>query len=91
MLNKRDLDDLISVDEWEGIMKDEGLLLPQSHDLADWNPIIYETVALPGQKQKNIYPIFSELARRCIMYQVYGDGNAPGRKRSTLPSEVPDL
>lgn len=92
MLNKRDLEDLISVGEWEEVMRNEGLLLPQSNPLALWNPITYETVALHGQKQKNIYPIFSELARRCIMYQVYGEnGGAPPSTPPNLPPKVPDL
>ncbi|MHA1727788.1 MAG: ADP-ribosylation factor-like protein [Promethearchaeota archaeon] len=90
MLNKRDLEDLISIKEWEDIMREDGLILEETHVLADWNPIIYETVAL-FDINKDVYRIFSELARRCVMYQVYGGGNAPDRKPPSLPPNVPDL
>ncbi|MBD3352588.1 MAG: hypothetical protein GF364_13955 [Candidatus Lokiarchaeota archaeon] len=90
MLNKRDLDDIIEVKEWEEIMKDEGLIYEQSNDLSMWNPLIYETVALYEQR-KNIYRIFSEVARRTVIYQAYGDGNAPEKTKAKLPKDVPDL
>jgi GTPase SAR1 family protein len=90
MLNKRDLDDLLTIDEWESLMRDEGLLYERKHPLFDWNPIIYETVAL-YDINKNIYRIFSELSRRCVMYQVYGNGDAPDKKPPSLPPDVPEL
>ncbi|MHA1820791.1 MAG: ADP-ribosylation factor-like protein [Promethearchaeota archaeon] len=92
MLNKRDLEDqdLISEEEWESIMKEEGLVYEQSNELSLWNPIIFETVAL-YDKSKNIYRIFSEVARRCVLYQVYGGGSAPERTKVKLAKDVPDL
>jgi len=90
MLNKRDLDDIISVQEWEKIMKEEGLLFEPSHELSEWNPLIYETVAL-YENAKNVYRIFAECARRTIIYQAYGNGRAPSKLKANLPKEVPDL
>jgi len=90
MLNKRDLDDIITLEEWENVMKEAGLLFAPAEPLFEWNPIIYETVALPDNAQ-NVYRIFSECARRCVMYTVYGDGKAPGKRDIRLPPDVPDL
>lgn len=90
MLNKRDLDDLISAKGWEEIMKDEGLLYEQKDQLSIWNPLVYETVAL-YKNRKQIYRVFSECARRCVIYQAYGNGNAPERTKARLSKDVPDL
>ncbi|MCP4763751.1 MAG: hypothetical protein GY870_18415 [archaeon] len=90
MLNKRDLDDLISVEEWENVMKEEGLILPPNDELYQWNPFIFQTIAL-YENAKNVYRIFSEVARRCVQYQAYGDGSAPKNLKAKLPKDVPDL
>jgi len=90
MLNKRDLDDTISIEEWENVMREEDLLFETKNPLSMWNPIIYETVAL-YENAKNVYRIFSECARRCVLYQVYGKGSAPGKTKPNLPKNVPDL
>jgi len=90
MLNKRDLADIISIGEWENILKEAGLYFEHSDPLSEWNPLIYETVALHNSAQ-NVYRIFSECARRCVMYTVYGDGKAPEKKKVKLPPDVPDL
>ncbi len=71
-------------------MKEAGLYFEPAEPLSEWNPIIYETVALPNNAQ-NVYRIFSECARRCVMYTVYGDGKAPAQKKVKLPPDVPDL
>lgn len=90
MLNKRDLPDIISVEEWEKIMKDEGLFFDNTSEYAMWNPLIYETVAL-YENAKNVYRIFSEVARRTVIYQAYGNGTAPEKTKAKLPKDVPDL
>ncbi|MBN2154909.1 MAG: hypothetical protein JW776_02565 [Candidatus Lokiarchaeota archaeon] len=91
MLNKRDLDDVITLEEWEDVMKEAGLLHEPSNPLSEWNPIIYQTVALYNNAQ-NVYRIFSECARRCVVYTVWGDGKAPERENKVkLPPDVPDL
>jgi signal recognition particle receptor subunit beta len=90
MLNKRDLDDIISLEEWENVMREAGLYYEHTDPLSEWNPIIYESIALPNNAQ-NVYRIFSECARRCVMYTVYGDGKAPEKKKVKLPSDVPEL
>jgi len=90
MLNKRDLPDIISVEEWEQIMKNEGLFFEQDSDYAMWNPIIYESIAT-FDNAKNVYRIFTEVARRCVLYQAYGNGEAPSKVQVKLSKDVPDL
>ncbi len=90
MLNKRDLEDTITLEEWEYQMREAGLFFEPSEPLGEWNPLIYETVALHNNAQ-NVYRIFSECARRCVMYTAYGDGKAPEKKKVKLPPDVPDL
>ena len=72
MLNKRDLDDLISIDEWKSIMHREGLELEQCNSPFVRNPMIYETIALYNCK-KNIYRVFNELSRRCLINRFYSN------------------
>jgi signal recognition particle receptor subunit beta len=90
MLNKRDLDDIFSLEEWEQQMKELGLFHEPPDPLSEWNPLIYETVALHNNA-KNVYRIFSECARRCVMYTAFGDGKAPPPKKVGLSPDVPDL
>ena len=87
MMNKRDLDDIISISEWEDVLKQEGLLLEPMDSLAMWNPILYEAIAIP-ENGKNIYRIFSEVARRCVVYQAYGSGQAPPKTKIKLAKDV---
>lgn len=65
MLNKRDLDDLITVEEWISRMYNEGLFFSQDHTLRASNPLIFETIALYNINL-NIYQIFNEMARMCV-------------------------
>ncbi len=91
MLNKVDLNDTITKEELEGILREEGLLYPNDDPLSLWNPIVYPSVAL-YENQRNVYAVFSELARRTALYQVYGDGEAPVQKgKIKLSKKVPDV
>ncbi len=76
MLNKQDLNDVISTDDFKQILIDEKLWHEPNHELYTWNPLIYKTCALFNSK-KDIYRSFSECARRTILYQIYGNGKAP--------------
>ena len=76
MLNKQDLSEVISPEEFKQILIDEKLWFNTDNKLSLWNPIIYETCALYDQ-QKDIYRSFNECARRTGLYQIYGNGQAP--------------
>ena len=77
MLNKQDLNEVIGEEDFKQVLKEEKLWFEPDHELYIWNPIIYNTCAL-WDKQKEIYRSFSECARRTGLYQIYGDGKAPG-------------
>jgi GTPase SAR1 family protein len=76
MLNKQDLSDVIREEDFKQILKNYKLWYESDNKLSLWNPMIYKTCALID-KQKNIYPSFSECARRIYLYQKYGNGKAP--------------
>ena len=76
MLNKQDLEEVISEEDFKYILKDEKLWFDSKEKISLWNPLIYKTCALYGQ-DKNIYRSFYECARRTVLYQIYGDGKAP--------------
>lgn len=62
IMNKQDLDDVISLNEWKGIMEDEGIFL--SDDLlVTEEPIGFETIAI-FEENKNIYESIIEVIRR---------------------------
>lgn len=91
MLNKTDLPNTLKKEDLEQILKQEGLLYPHDDPLSLWNPIVYPAVAL-YENQRNVYAVFSELARRTALYQVYGDGEAPVQKgKVKLSKKVPDI
>ena len=46
MLNKQDLPNLITKEEWIDILEEQGLYYPKNHPLHAKNPLIFETVAL---------------------------------------------
>jgi small GTP-binding protein len=62
IMNKQDLDDIISLDEWKGIMEDEGIFLSDGL-LVTEEPIGFETVAI-FEENKNIYESIIEVIRR---------------------------
>ena len=76
MLNKQDLKEIISTDDFKQILVDEKLWYQSDNKLSLWNPIIYETCALYNQ-MKDVYRSFNECARRTGLYQIYGNGKAP--------------
>ena len=76
MLNKQDLKNVISDDNFIHILKKEKLWYKPENDLFIWNPLIYKTCALYN-KEKDIYRSFHEIARRTALYHIYGDGQAP--------------
>ncbi len=88
MLNKQDLEETISIEDWKQVLKNEKLWNEPNDALYMWNPIIYETCAL-YDKRKNIYRSYSECVRRTLSYQIYGDGKAP--TRDDFEKEVPDI
>ena len=79
MLNKQDLDDIINVEDFKLVLKDEKLWLDPDNKLYIWNPLIYSSCAL-YDKRKEIYRSFHECARRTVLYHIYGDGRAPSEE-----------
>jgi hypothetical protein len=91
MINKQDLSDVIGVEDFKQVLKDEKLWVEPDHEFYIWNPIIYETCAL-YEKHSGIYRSFSECARRTGLYQIYGNGKAPiGNNFLEISKEMPDL
>jgi GTPase SAR1 family protein len=80
MLNKQDLKEIIDVSDFIQILKRENLWYEPEHELYIWNPLIYKTCALYDQ-EKDIYRSFYEVARRTVLYHIYGDGKAPVDKK----------
>ncbi len=80
MLNKQDLKDVISDEDFIQILKNEKLWYKAKNDLYIWNPLVYKTCALFNQ-EKDIYRSFYEIARRTALYHIYGDGKAPVDKK----------
>jgi len=76
MLNKKDLAETIEANQFQQILKEEGLWYEPPNKLAIWNPIIFETCALYNKK-KDIYRSFFECSRRTGLYHIYGNGTAP--------------
>jgi len=76
MLNKQDLKAVISDEDFIQILKNEKLWYEPKNKFYIWNPLIYKTCALFDQ-EKDIYRSFYEIARRCGLYHIYGDGKAP--------------
>lgn len=62
IMNKQDLDDTISLDEWKVIMEEEGIFFSDGL-LITSEPIGYETVAI-FEENMNIYESFIEVIRR---------------------------
>ena len=80
MLNKQDLKEIIDHEDFIQILKQEKLWYDPPHELNMWNPLIYKTCALFDQ-EKDIYRSFYEIARRAVLYHIYGDGKAPVDKK----------
>ncbi len=76
MLNKQDLNEVISSQDFKQVLIDEKLWYDTSDKLSVWNPIIYETCALWDQ-EKDVFRSFNECTRRTGLYQIYGNGSAP--------------
>ncbi|HME56049.1 MAG TPA: ADP-ribosylation factor-like protein [Candidatus Lokiarchaeia archaeon] len=90
MLNKVDLENVITVQEVDELLQQEGLWYPPGHDLALWNPIVYPSIAVMPTAQ-NVYRAFTECARRTGLYQTFGQGSAPKRMKPTISKNVRDL
>ncbi len=90
MVNKQDLPNTLTKAEVEEVLKEQGLFYDVDHPLYDWNPIVYETVALYSNHQK-VYQVFAEACRRTSLYQALGDGKAPKRTKVKLSKDVPEL
>lgn len=85
LLNKQDLEDVISEEELIPILKEEKLWHEPDHPLFAWNPLIYETCALYDMR-KDIFRSFYECARRVALFHIYGQKGAPSEtKDSKLP------
>lgn len=76
MLNKQDLKEVISSQDFTQVLIDEKLWYDPKEKLSVWNPMIYETCALWDQ-EKDIFRSFNECTRRTGLYQIYGNGAAP--------------
>ncbi len=81
MLNKQDLSDAITTDEFQKILQEEKLWYEENSPLSTWNPRVFPTCALPS-KARNIYKAFYECSRRTVLYQIYGDGRAPNKSKT---------
>ncbi|MBD3341731.1 MAG: hypothetical protein GF353_21680 [Candidatus Lokiarchaeota archaeon] len=91
MLNKQDLSEVIGIEDFKQILKDEKLWYEPKDELYVWNPIIYKTCAL-YDKKKDVYRSFSECARRTGLYQIYGNGKAPiGDTFLKVSKELPEF
>ena len=80
MLNKQDLKEIIDHEDFIQILKQEKLWYDPPHELNMWNPLIYKTCAL-FEQEKDVYRSFYEIARRAVLYHIYGDGKAPVDKK----------
>jgi len=80
MLNKQDLKEIIDNEDFIQILKQEKLWYDPPHELNMWNPLIYKTCAL-FEQEKDVYRSFYEIARRAVLYHIYGDGKAPVDKK----------
>ncbi len=69
MLNKQDLAEVISEEDFKQVLKDEKLWHEPDNELHLQNPIIYKTCALWDQ-QKDIYRSFFECARRTVLTNI---------------------
>jgi GTPase SAR1 family protein len=65
MLNKQDLEKVISEEDFKQVLKDQELWFEPDHEFYPRNPIIYKTCALYDKRQ-NIYRSFYECARRTL-------------------------
>lgn len=63
IMNKQDLDDAITLDEWKGIMENEGIFLSSDGLFITEEPIGFETIAI-FEENKNIYESIIEVIRR---------------------------
>jgi len=90
MLNKVDLENVLTMQEVEELLQQENLWYPPGHDLNMWNPIIYPSIAIMPSAQ-NVYRAFTECARRTGLYQTFGQGAAPKKLKPTMSKEVKDL
>jgi len=72
MLNKQDLKNVIDVEDFKQVLKEQLLWYEPDHELFNQNPPIYETCALYETK-KNIYRSFYECVRRILK----GDEDLP--------------
>jgi len=85
MLNKVDLENVMTVQEVDELLQQENLWFPPGHDLATWNPIIYPSIATMPTAQ-NVYRSFTECARRTGIYQTFGQGSAPKPMKPNVSS-----
>jgi GTPase SAR1 family protein len=70
MLNKQDLKNVIDVEVFKQVLKEEKLWYEPDHELYNQNPLIYETCAL-YETRKNIYHSFYECVRRLLIFNRY--------------------
>jgi len=82
MLNKQDLEDVISEEDFISILKKEKLWFDFGHPLYPWNPLIYKTCGLYNTRN-NIFRSFYECARRVALFHIYGLKGAPDHKNGS--------
>ena len=82
MLNKQDLEDVITEEDLIPILKEEKLWFDPGHQLFSWNPSIYKTCGL-FNIQKDIFRSFHECARKVALFHIYGLKGAPGEKKES--------
>ena len=82
MLNKQDLEDVITEEDLIQILKKEKLWFNPGHQLFSWNPLIYKTCGL-FKMQKDVFHSFYECARRVALFHIYGLKGAPSEKKDS--------
>ena len=82
MLNKQDLEDVITEEDLIQILKQEKLWFDPGHQLFSWNPLIYKTCGL-FKTQKEIFHSFYECARRVALFHIYGLKGAPSEEKDS--------
>ncbi len=82
MLNKQDLDDVITEEELIPLLKERKLWYEPEHKLFPWNPLIYKTCGLYNIR-KDIYRSFLECVRRVALFHIYGLQGAPKDKKDS--------
>ncbi|MHA1728914.1 MAG: ADP-ribosylation factor-like protein [Promethearchaeota archaeon] len=65
VINKNDLDDIITPDEWESYMSDMGIFTMEDNRVIKEEPVFFETIAL-FEKKMNVYESYNALLKKLM-------------------------